>query len=239
MIVRTTRHLLTVLTLAFVVPAAFAQGTETPPAAPPIAAPVDSTPAPATVTAPTEPTMPAVPPTTESTPAPAPAESTPPPPQQPKKKQRFRIGPEVGVYLPTSSKARNEFGSTWVTLGVGLGSIGQVTAKGQTSLDLQILYQTKGDNHVFLAPLGIGYRTAISQSGPQTTYVGATLDLYLADLRSGLYNVHSGLRTGGGGSLLLGENFGDSGFLEARYLFVSEIKDFDLSGLNITAGYRF
>jgi len=218
MTVRTTRQILTALALALTMPAAYAQGADTPPAPPAATAPADTAPPAGT------------------TPAPAPQA---PPMEQPKKKPRFRIGPELGVYLPTSSKARSQFGSAWVTLGLGLGSIGQVTAKGQTSLDLQILYQTKGDNHIFLAPLGVGYRTAINQSGPQTTYVGITGDIYLADLRSGDYNVHSGLRTGAGGSVLLGENFGDTGFLEARYLYVSGIKGFDLSGLNLTAGYRF
>ena len=158
---------------------------------------------------------------------------------QTKKKNRFRIGPEIGVFLPTSSQTRSQFGSSWVSLGVGLGSIGQVPKKGQTSLDLQVLYQSRGDNHAFLAPIGVGYRTALSQSGSVTTYVGVTGDIYLADLRSADYNVHSGLRTGFGGSVLLGVNSGESGFLEARYLAVSKIKGFDLSGLNLTAGYRF
>lgn len=156
-----------------------------------------------------------------------------------RKRTRFRVGPEVGVYLPTSNKTRNQFGSTWYTLGLGLGNINTITTKGQTTFDLQILYQKKGDNHAFLAPVGIGYRQAFSANGPNVAYYGVTGDLYLADLRSGDYGVHSGLRTGVGGSALLGVNFGDSGYLEARYLFVSKIKSFDLSGLDLTAGYRF
>ena len=156
-----------------------------------------------------------------------------------KKRNRFRIGPEAGVYLPTSSKTRDQFGSTWYTLGLGLGNINRITAKGQTTFDLQILYQKKGDNHAFLAPVGVGYRQAFSQTGANTAYYGVTGDLYLADLRSGDYGVHSGLRTGFGGSALVGVNFGESGYVEARYLFVSRIKSFDLSGLNLTAGYRF
>jgi len=184
-------------------------------------APADTTPA---ATTPTD--------TTPSDPnAPAPA--------SPKKRSRFRIGPEVGVYLPTSAKARDQFGSTWLTLGLGLGNIGRITPQGQTTFDLQLLYQTRNGNHAFLAPVGIGYRVAVSQSGTNTVYVGATADLLLADLRSGDYDVHSGLRTGFGGSALAGINFGDSGYLEARYLAATHIKGFDLSGLNVTAGYRF
>ncbi len=156
-----------------------------------------------------------------------------------KKSNRFQIGPEVGVYLPTSAKTRNEFGGSWFTIGLGLGSINQVRAQGQVAFDLQVLYQQKNGNHVFLAPVGVSYRTAVSQSGGNTVYVGAAADLYLADLRAQDYDVHSGLRTGFGGSVLAGVNFGDSAFLEARYLAVSRIKGFDLSGLDLTAGYRF
>ncbi|MDQ2799616.1 MAG: hypothetical protein M3Y13_08250, partial [Armatimonadota bacterium] len=156
-----------------------------------------------------------------------------------KKSNRFQIGPEVGVYLPTSSKTRSEFGGSWLTIGLGLGSINQVRSQGQLAFDLQVLYQRKNGNHAFLAPLGVSYRKAVSQSGGNTVYVGAAADLYLADLRAQDYDVHSGLRTGFGGSVLAGVNFGDSAFLEARYLAVSRIKGFDLSGLDLTAGYRF
>ncbi len=207
-------------------------------------APGDTPPAPTTPAAPTTPTTdPNAPASPGTTPPVDTTTTTPsgnnPASSSPKRRTRFRIGPEVGVYLPTSSKARDQFGSTWLTVGLGIGSIGRITPQGQTSFDLQILYQSKNGNHAFLAPVGIGYRVAVSQSGTNTLYVGATADLYLADLRSGDYDVHSGLRTGFGGSGLVGVNFGDSGFLEARYLAVSRIKGFDLSGLNVTAGYRF
>lgn len=208
--------------------------------------PTDTTPPATTAPAPTDPNASTTPtPTTTPNPpdATTPPATTPsgnnPASSSPKRRNRFRIGPEVGVYLPTSAKSRDQFGSTWLTVGLGIGSIGRITPQGQTSFDLQILYQSKNGNHAFLAPIGIGYRIAVSQSGSATAYVGATADLYLADLRSGDYDVHSGLRTGFGGSALAGVNFGDSGFLEARYLAVSRIKGFDLSGLNVTAGYRF
>ena len=180
--------------------------------------------------------------TTPSTTAPtaspptAPASDTDPAPKQ---KKRFQIGPEVGVFLPTSSKTRNEFGSAWYSVGIGFGTINQVGPQGQIGFDLQLLYQTRDNGHAFVAPVGVSYRKAVSQSGGNTVYVGVTGDLYLADLRSPTYDVHSGLRTGVGGSVLTGINFGQSGFLEARYLAVSRIKGFDLSGLNLTAGYRF
>lgn len=237
MTTRPPRTFLAALLLALALPAAHAQNPADAPPAPPAVAPVpaDTPPAPP---APVDATPPALPPL--AAPESSPAADTPaPPPAAEKKRSRFRIGPEIGLYLPTSSKARSEFGSSWLSIGLGLGDIGRISPKGQTTFDLQILYQSRNGNHAFLAPVGVAYRTGISQSGVNTTYVGAAADVYFADLRSGTYNVHSGIRTSGGVSVLIGENFGDSGFLEARYLFVPKIQGFDLSGANLTAGYRF
>ncbi len=196
-------------------------------------APTDTIPP--TVTQPAPPaTEPA--PTAEPAPEPQQEQATPTPA---KRRNRFRIGPEVGLYLPTDSKTRSEFGSSALSLGIGLGSINKISKRGNTTLDLQVIYQSRNGNHMFLAPLGIGYRKAFSQNSSTTTYAGATLDLYFADLRSGRYNVHSGVRTAFGGSVLAGVNFSENGYFEARYLIVSRIKGFDLSGVNLTAGYRF
>ncbi len=241
MTTRPTQTLLAALLLALALPAAHAQAPADAPPAPPVVAPAPAPmEAPAPADAPTAPpapvdaTPPVVPPL-----ATAPATDAPAPPPAAKRSSRFRLGPEIGLFLPTSSKARSEFGNTWFSIGLGLGDIGRISPKGQTSFDLQVLYQSRNGNHAFLAPVGVAYRTAISQGGANTTYVGATADVYFADLRSGLYNVHSGIRTSGGASVLIGENFGDSGYLEARYLFVPKIQGFDLSGANLTAGYRF
>lgn len=178
-----------------------------------------------------------------STPSTAPVSTAPetpaPPEPETKKSSRFRIGPEVGVFLLTSGKARSQFGNSSISLGLGLGSIARASTQGRLALDLQIQYQTRNGNHLFLAPLGIGYRKALNEGTSTVTYVGATADLDFVDIRSGDYDVHSGIRTAFGASPLIGVSFGDSGFLEARYLYVSRVKGFDLSGLNVSAGYRF
>jgi hypothetical protein len=168
-------------------------------------------------------------------------ETTAPPAPEPdsQRSNRFRIGPEVGVYFLTSGKARSQFGNSAISLGLGLGSIAQASTRGRLALDLQVQYQTRDGNHLFLAPLGVAYRKALNSGGPNVAYAGATVDLDFVDIRSADYNVHSGVRTAFGASPLIGVSFGDSGFLEARYLYVSRIKGFDLSGLNLSAGYRF
>jgi hypothetical protein len=213
------------LALMLAMPGAMAQTADTPPA-PPAAAPVDA--------APVNPTPTTAPVTT------APETTAPPAPEpDSQRSNRFRIGPEVGVYFLTSGKARSQFGNSAISLGLGLGSIAQASTRGRLALDLQVQYQTRDGNHLFLAPLGVAYRKALNSGGPNVAYAGATVDLDFVDIRSADYNVHSGVRTAFGASPLIGVSFGDSGFLEARYLYVSRIKGFDLSGLNLSAGYRF
>ncbi len=218
------------LALLLALPAA-AQTTPDAPAAPAPTAPVDATPpAPVNLTPSTAPVSSA-------------PDTTAPPPDAPqpaaKHRSRFRIGPEVGVYFLTSGKARSEFGNSAVSLGLGLGSIAQASTQGRLALDLQVQYQTRNGNHLFLAPLGVAYRKALNSGTANVAYVGVTADLDFVDIRSGAYNVHSGVRTAFGASPLIGVSFGDSGFLEARYLYVSRVKGFDLGGLNLSAGYRF
>ena len=221
------------LALMLAMPGAMAQTPDTPPAPPATVtpAPTDTPPAPVDAV-PVNPTPSTAPQST------APDTTAPPAPEH-KKSNRFRIGPEVGVYFLTSGKARSQFGNSAISLGLGLGSIAQASTRGRVALDLQVQYQTRSGNHMFLAPLGVAYRRALNEGGPNVAYVGVTADLDFVDIRSADYNVHSGVRTAFGASPLVGVSFGDSGFLEARYLYVSRIKGFDLSGLNLSAGYRF
>lgn len=157
------------------------------------------------------------------------------------KSHRFHLGPEVGVYLPTNSRTRDRFGDTWLSVGLGLGSIHTVSSKGQLGFDLSINYQSHNDNQVLLIPVGLGYRVALTQDPDARTipYAGVTGDVYLADVNSPVDNIRSGIHAGGGGSVLLGVNFGETGNLEARYQVVSKIQTFDFSGLSLRAGYRF
>ena len=140
------------LALMLAMPGAMAQTPDTPPAPPATVTPAPTDTPPATVTppSPVDATPPTAPQSTASeTPAPQPAS---------KKSNRFRIGPEVGVYFLTSGKARSQFGNSAISLGLGLGSIAQASTRGRVALDLQVQYQTRSGNHMFLAPLGVAYR---------------------------------------------------------------------------------
>jgi hypothetical protein len=183
-----------------------------------------------------------------ATPAPqAPAETSAPvetPTAQPERveensKPRFRIGPEVGLFLPTDSTTRDRFGSSWLALGVGFGQLGTIPKNGALSLDLHFFYHKNGDNHAFLAPIGLGYVTALSDAETNVPYAGASADLLLADINSNQDDVHSGLRTGGGASAFLGVHLSNSAYAEARYYLIGKVKGLDFSGLSLAAGYRF
>lgn len=186
-----------------------------------------------------------------------------------KPKRYFYIGPDFGVFLPTNSRTQSRFGSAWFDFGPGIGAIAGIRSGGKISPDLHFASQDNNGNHVFLALLGVEYkypllsgRPAGKKSGdkepksgesgnePQTEskmrgrpsvlpYVGASGDLAVVDLHSDEDNVHSGVRTGIAGSLFTGLRFGERAFLEARYRATSTIKTFDLSGVNISAGYRW
>ncbi|MBV9849816.1 MAG: hypothetical protein JO250_09110 [Armatimonadetes bacterium] len=226
------------LLTAFALPVARAQtptpDAGNPPAAPPAAAPDQTTP-PATTTPGT-----ATPPP-NATPA-TPVETPETPSDQGQnapRSNRFRIGPAVGVFLPTSGKVRDRFGDTWFSIGIGLGSINPVSTKGTLALDLNLFYHERDGNRAFFAPLGLGYRIALAPGTNVIPYAGVSGDINFADITSNPDNVHNSFNVGVGASAFTGLNFGDTAFLEARYYALSSIKGFDLSGLNLQAGYRF
>lgn len=198
--------------------------------------PAGMAPAPDT-TSPAAPDAPATNPVVTTTVTPTPA----PEPEQKNSASRFRIGPSVGVYLPTDSKTRDRFGSSWVSVGLGFGPFDVIKAQGQLGFDLNLQYQKHDDNHAFLLPVGLGYRIALTKDPEARAipYAGVTGDIVFADVRSVADNVHSGFREGAGASALIGVNIGTNTNLEARYQFISRIKSFDFSGLSLTAGYRF
>lgn len=189
-----------------------------------------------------------------SAPAPA-APSAPPPAPAPKpeggtdkpKKHGFQI-PKVGVdfdiFMPTSGKTRSRFGKNWGGIGFGFGRPDRPSGTGRVAFDFSSQYQKSGNHHAFIAPLGVSHRRAfdagdLTRGSTFIPYYGVSADLVAVDLRSVEDNVHSGFRFTAGGSALVGTTIGASGFVEAKYLAVSKVKGFDLSGLKLSVGIRF
>jgi hypothetical protein len=162
-------------------------------------------------------------------------------PEGPKKreKSRLRIGPELELFMPSSAKTRDRFGNNWFGLGVGFGSVHQEGLLGTWSAEFYLMQNSHHGNKAYVAPLGVAYRRALVDRQGTRPYVGASVDLILADFVSRTDGIPWGLRAGGGGSVLAGATFGKKGFVEARYLATSSIKGLNFSGLDLTGGVRF
>ncbi len=169
---------------------------------------------------------------------------TAPPPKGPRYRQ-FSIGPEVGLFLPTDSKTRNRFGDSWFSIGIGIGDIIPPKRGGDLSLDLNVISQAGDNRHAYLIPVGVQYRQALNRSQTVNSassvvpYIGVSADVVFADVRSPIDDAHSGLRTTGGGSVFIGTSLSTRAFVEARYLAVGSTEHFNLSGFDLSAGFRF
>ena len=180
--------------------------------------------------------------------APAAQAATPqaPAPKQ-EKKHGFEIpklGIDLGLFVPSDGKTRRRFGKTWSNIGIGIGRPDTPSGTGRIGLDFGVTNKSSGDHHAFIGALGVYYRRAFSaddvtQGRTFIPYYGISADLAGVDLRSPEDNVHSGLRFTVGGSAVAGTTIGASGFAEIKYLAISQVKGFDLSGTSFTAGIRF
>jgi len=179
-----------------------------------------------------------------------PSTSTPPPaanpPAEPEHhKKHLVLGINGGLFSPTSGKARDRFGNTWWSAGIGIGAIPKVTGHGSWDLDLRTQYQT-GDNsaHVFVGNLGLEYRRRFDSSSGNaqkdyTPFYGVSADAVFVDVSSPLDNVHGGLRVVPGASVFVGTNIGRQEFVTLRYDGITDVKGFNFSGVELAAGVRF
>jgi hypothetical protein len=165
-------------------------------------------------------------------------ESSVPPTTPPHSSSQILVGPEVGVFFPTSSKTENAYGSSWVSIGVGLGSAYQAKASGSIGPFFNILYNTDNNNRAFVLPVGLAYRKAFSKSA-SSGYFGIDATVVAVDQKDVADNVHSGFNYGEGGRALLGYEIGKSAYVQAGYMVTSSIKTFNFSGASIETGYRF
>ncbi len=186
-------------------------------------------------------------------PAQRPLETPPPPPTalQPtpppattkneSKPKRLRFGPEVGVYLPTNGKAQDRFGKTWTNIGIGIGGISDIHRSRRIALDISFISNSRNsEEKIFLAPIGLAYSVGLGkQDRPTAAYAGVSADLVVASLRSDQDRLPTRTSVTGGASVFLGTRFSESGYAEVRYNGIAKIRGFDLSGINLSAGFRF
>jgi hypothetical protein len=201
---------------------------------------------------------PAQDPNNPNPPAPNPPAAQPPEHER-KLKYEFYVGPDLGVYMPTSAKTTGRFGNDWFSYGVGITPLSTPRSRGRFSPDIQILSQSSGDDSLFFGLIGIEYRQALlphlggkppkqKQGQPPpppirepelVPYVGVSAYDAVGDLKAVEDNVHSGIRSGAAGAAFVGVEYRNRAYLEARYIQTSVLKGFDLSGFSISIGYRF
>ena len=154
---------------------------------------------------------------------------------------RPEVGLDVGLFAPFSSKTRDRFGSSFVSVGPGLGSV-VPRAGGKLRPDFELIQQERNDNRVFLLIGGVQYRRTFDpQPEPKQRFVpyyGAGLDLMYGRVRVPDENRH-GSSIGGGASVFLGTSIGKRTYVEARVRGLSSVESYNFSGLSLSAGVRF
>jgi hypothetical protein len=163
--------------------------------------------------------------------------------------KRPLLGLNLGVYLPTNGKARDAFGPNFFNIGFGLGRFRTPTDKGAFGFDFSIIANRSvfsgGDNRAVLIPLGVVYArrmtpaTSDVEATGWTPYVGASANLIVSNLRSDKYDVESKWRAGAGGSVFIGGVWKGTYSIQARYYGMTSVEGLNLSGLNLTTGFRF
>jgi len=217
--------------------------------APPLHAQSEDVDTPTEGATPAPPTQPTSPDITGETPAQPREVLVPVQPEGPqkKRKRKFHIGPDLELFIPSDSKTQDRYGNSWFGIGFGFGSVRPEGLLGTWSGEGFLIHNKKTEvvgttevkHEAYIIPLGIVYRRALVDRTDARPYVGASANLVLADFNSPKDGVRWGLRTAAGGSVLAGLTFKRTGYVEARYLLVTEMRGLDFSGLNLTGGIRF
>lgn len=158
------------------------------------------------------------------------------------------LGPNVGVYFPTNSKAKDAFGSSFVNYGFGIGKL--VAPGAAPSIDFNVIANRDifrgGDKRAIFVPIGFSVSRRLSalptnqvvETGA-VPYAGVSVNVIPNNIRSDKDGINSGWRTAYGGSIYVGVAYQDRYALTARYYLMSSVRGINLSGFNLGAGARF
>ncbi|MDR3231933.1 MAG: hypothetical protein LBT65_10880 [Synergistaceae bacterium] len=154
----------------------------------------------------------------------------------------FFLSPAVSGYFPTSSKTRDAFGSSWWSIGVTLNMETLVDgfAAGGFSFSpwFGLYHADKNDNDAWVVPVGLQVRWGLSGSGSVRPYAGVGVAGYGIRFEDRDAGVDTGWRGAWGGRFLLGMDVTRWFNVEAAYNFISEVKDYDLSGFSLQGKFK-
>ena len=154
---------------------------------------------------------------------------------------RPEVGPDVGLFAPFSGKTRDRFGSSFTSIGLGVGSV-VPRAGGKLRPDFALIQRERNDNRAFLLIGGVQYRRTFDPQPEPTQrfvpYYGAGLDLMYGRVRVPDED-RRGSSIGGGASAFLGTSIGKRTYIEARVRALSSVQSYNFSGLSLAAGVRF
>jgi hypothetical protein len=169
--------------------------------------------------------------------------------QEEEPRRRTLIGLNLGVYIPTSDKARDAFGATFLNFGFGLGRFRTPSAKGAFGFEYSFIVNRGifpgGNNRAILVPLGGVYVRRLTQATSEEAatgwapYAGASVNVIPNNIRADEFGVNSKWRFAAGGSLFVGAVWKGQYSIQARYYGMTSVAGINLSGLNLTTGFRF
>lgn len=147
-------------------------------------------------------------------------------------------GPEIGVYLPSSSTLQSALGKQWMSFGVTTMRQGTQQSKA-IGTNWNVISQSRNGNKVFMGSYSLGLSQPLGD-------VGNDLRPYFA-IRGGLSYIDYAIGAGAGrvGGKRLGYNinaevgvmFGDRLSLSARYDTFSKHEGITFDGLSLNLKY--
>ncbi len=153
----------------------------------------------------------------------------------------FFLSPTYAWYFPTSSKAKNAFGSTWEGFGVTLNmeTFGWTNTLRAGDFRLHpyfgYFHASEGPNDAYVIPVGLEGRWHLDQTGPVQPYIGLGVAGYAVSFEDKAADIDTGWRGAFGGRVMIGADITKWFNLQASYNLISEVKGYDLSGFAVQA----
>ena len=148
------------------------------------------------------------------------------------------VGPNVGVFLPTSSFLRDKLGNSWFSIGAGRMNPEQAKER-KFSPDFNMISKRANGNALFMASATYGIVSPFNESGSE-------FRPYFA-IRGGLSYIDYAITDGGtrrGGKKIgynfnaeIGLIFADRVALSARYDFFSQHEGINFNGFSLNLKY--